>query len=204
MSNGNNTSLKPYDRLTSEMFDDYDAELGEVDSSLAAFAMPDGLTLQERSARQATQRELRNRAIETALLAAGTQALSFRPTSIQREQAEELAELQRQQEAGEAALDPDVRNLMDRAGAAAGRLATQLGQQFESTMAAGGGTSAADIRRVQGEESLGWMRLLLSCRRDKSVSKRLKPCEHSSSKKRRQGVRRWLNRFTPLRKSLVA
>ena len=151
MSNGNNKSLKPYPKLTSEMFDDDDAELGEVDSSLAAFAMPDGLTLQERLARQATQRELRNRSIETALLAAGTQALAFRPTSIQREQAEELAELQRQQEAGEAALDPDIRNLMDRAGAAAGRLATQLGQQFESTMAAGGGTSAADIRRVQGE-----------------------------------------------------
>ena len=75
MSNGNNKSLKPYPKLTSEMFDDDDAELGEVDSSLAAFAMPDGLTLQERLARQATQRELRNRSIETALLAAGTQAL---------------------------------------------------------------------------------------------------------------------------------
>jgi hypothetical protein len=150
MANGNNRKLKKYEDL--EKGFEFDGTTpDEMDPTLADLAMPGALTLQERSARQASQRELRNRAIEAGLLSAGTQALAFMPTSIQREQAEQLAELQRQQEAGEAALDPDIRNLMDRAGAAAGRLATQLGQQFESSMAAGGGTSAADIRRVQGE-----------------------------------------------------
>ena len=107
--------------------------------------------MQERGAEQALRRELRDRGVESAALAGATSLLSMAPTRTQRELYQELEELERQQEAGEPALDPDIRNLMDRAGAAAGRLATQLGQQFESTMAAGGGTSAADIRRVQGE-----------------------------------------------------
>tara|TARA_R110002012_G_scaffold16556_5_gene63737 strand:+ start:2214 stop:3047 length:834 start_codon:yes stop_codon:yes gene_type:complete len=118
-------------------------------AKLAAMEAADAAAVQRGVAESAAKKELYKDLGMSALLAGGQAALTMLPTRTQREQKKELAELQRAEAAGEQALDPGVAALMDRAGAAAGRIAGQQGAQLEGALAAGGGSSAADIRRVQ-------------------------------------------------------
>lgn len=118
-------------------------------AKLAAMEAEDAAAAQRGVAEMAAKREGYKDLGMSALLAGGQAALTMIPTRTQREQKAELAELQRAEAAGEQALDPGVAGLMNRAGAAAGRIAGQQGAELMGALAAGGGSSAADIRRVQ-------------------------------------------------------
>jgi hypothetical protein len=96
---------------------------------------------------EAAKKELRTDVGVSAGLAGLQLAAELYPTRTQREQKAELAELERQQEAGESALDPKVSALMDQAAAAGGRIAGEMGLRLAAQEAASGVTSAGAQQR---------------------------------------------------------
>jgi len=121
---------------------------GNIDTAelaAAPFDPESNAFLQEEAAKKSLRGDL---GISAA--AAGLQlAAELYPTRTQREQKKELAELERQVEAGEAALDPKVSALMDQAAAASNKMAAEMGQRLEGQAAATGSTSAGAQRRIQ-------------------------------------------------------
>jgi len=119
-----------------------------TDQAMQGVRQQRALQAQQDAIKQAANRALATDLGISALMAGGQAAAAMIPTGIQREQARELEELQRQEEAGETALDAEVSALMDQAATAGSKIAGEMGMRAESALAASGDQSAGAQQRI--------------------------------------------------------